>query len=119
MSSEASPDWISGAEIRKRTGWNAQQLRRRIAQGKFPAKIDVDRWNRAAVDSHLRGNVTTNNGGWQVNEKAIHLALDGIVRRAKKSATRGRERGNVARPVRGSQAPASSRLASHNRAASG
>jgi predicted DNA-binding transcriptional regulator AlpA len=92
-----SADWISGAEVRERTGWNAQQLRRRIAHGKFPAKVDVDRWNRADVEAYLSGK--TSNEGWTVNEEAIRLAVAGYVRRAQESARRRRQRGNMAHPL--------------------
>lgn len=106
-------DWITGAEIRERTGWNAQQLRRRIADGKFPAKIDFDRWNRADVESHLSRK--TSNEGWTVNEKAIRLAVAGYVRRAEESARLGRQRGNVAHSLRGAETPPPRRVASRNR----
>jgi len=87
-------DWITGAEVRARTGWNAQQLRRRINAGKFPPKIDVDRWRRCDVEDHLAGKRSEQTAtGWTVNEEAIRLALAGLVRRAKISAApRGRGR---------------------------
>ncbi|MEQ1820647.1 MAG: hypothetical protein ABL871_18750, partial [Terricaulis sp.] len=87
-------DWITGDEIRARTGWNAQQLRRRIATGKFPAKVDVDRWTRTEVEAQLAGKNPASNQGWTVNEEAIRLALDGLVRRAKVSAATRRRRGH-------------------------
>lgn len=88
-------DWITGAEIRERTGWNATQLRRRIAAGKFPAKVDLDRWVRADVEARLAGKrVTTEDEGegWVVNEEAIRAALDGLKRRGKETAARDRLR---------------------------
>lgn len=86
-------DWITGAEIRERTGWNAQQLRRRIAAGKFPAKVDVDRWIRADVEARLLGKraISADDGGpWVVNEEAIRLALEGLKRRGKETTVRER-----------------------------
>src|SRR5262245_61122051 len=100
-----SSDWMSGAEVRERTGWNAGQLRRRIADGKFPAKIDVDRWIRADVEAHLSGKIKTSDEGWTVNEKAIRLAVAGYVRRAQESARRRQLPRHVAHPLRGAEAP--------------
>jgi hypothetical protein len=105
-------DWITGEEIRARTCWNAQQLRRRIAKGKFPAKIDFDRWNRADVESHLSGK--THEEGWTVNEEAIRLALDGLVRRAKISAAARCRRGHVAYSIPRAQAHPASRFPRHD-----
>lgn len=91
-------DWIPGAEIRERTGWNAQQLRRRIAAGKFPAKVDFDRWNRAEVEARLAGKLqpdTTaqeDEGGWTVDPEAIRLVHAAITRRAKEAAAEERRR---------------------------
>lgn len=91
----ASPDWITGAEIRSRTGWNAQQLRRRVAVGKFPQKVDFDRWNRAEVEARLAGKLSPDGatgscqdqeGGWKVDPDAIRLAHIELTRRAKEAA---------------------------------
>lgn len=94
----APRDWITGAEIRERTGWNAQQLRRRIAAGKFPAKVDFDRWNRAEVEARLAGKWSLDSappaheGGWTVDPEAIRKAHAEITRRAKEAAAEERRR---------------------------
>ncbi|MBX3429960.1 MAG: hypothetical protein KF779_10290 [Hyphomonadaceae bacterium] len=91
-------DWITGAEIRERTGWNAQQLRRRIAAGKFPAKVDFDRWNRAEVEARLAGKSISSpptqddEGEWTVDHEAIRKAHAEITRRAQEAAREWRRR---------------------------
>ncbi|GAM99778.1 hypothetical protein U91I_03433 [alpha proteobacterium U9-1i] len=91
-------DWITGTEIRERTGWNAQQLRRRIAAGEFPTKVDFDRWNRAEVEARLAGKwpldaaPKADEGSWTVDPEAIRKAHAEITRRAKEAAAAERRR---------------------------